>query len=319
MTAAPFVVTLPIPTDGGTWNSDVHVYPKNSLTAVTKTPSTPVGNGIGSTMTWTIGVKIPFLTQGQSFTDFDVTDALDAKLAYVAGSIKANIAGTPVTLADNTSGQNVSVSPTDLSVLAANQGKTLTVTFDTTVVVAGEIVNEAAVFVNDPNHGNAIASNPATTYWGQINILKHAEGDVSKTLAGAVFTVHATEAQAAAGTDAITVGGATEFTTGADGTVVIPGLFVSNTAGETKTYFLREVTAPAGYNVKPTPTAVTLTANGGVATPVTIEVPNPQKPQLELPLTGGDGTRTLMIAGGGLLVVAIGVALFAMRRRAARN
>lgn len=319
MTAAPFVVTVPIPTTNGTWNSDVHVYPKNSLTAVTKSVSAPSGNGLGSTLPWTINVKIPYLTAGQSFTDFDVTDALDTKLAYIAGSASATIGSTPVTLTDNTSGQNVSLSPSDLSVLAAHQGQTLTVTFNTTVIAAGAIGNQASVFVNDPSHTDPVISNQTTSYWGQIQITKHAEGDDTKTLQGAVFTVHETSADASSGANPVAVSGVTQFTTAADGTVTIPGLFVSNDAGATKNYYLREVTAPAGYNVNPTPTSVTLTSNGNVGTPAQVKIANPQKPQFSLPLTGGDGTGTLMLLGGGLLLAAAGVAIVAVRRRSARR
>lgn len=313
MTAAPFVVTVPVPTGTGTWNTNVHVYPKNSLTAVTKSVAAPSGSGLGSTLTWTIDVKIPYLTAGQSFTGFAVTDTLDAKLTYLAGSATAKIGSTDVALTDSTSGQNVAVSPTDLNVLAANQGETLSVTFRTTVIAAGEIDNQATAVIN----GTGIGSNQTASYWGQIKIDKHAEGDAAKTLQGAVFTVHETAADAAAGTGAISVGGQTQFPTGADGSVTIPGLWVSNTADATKTYYLREVTAPAGYDVYTGEIAATLTASGAVATPVTVTVADPQKPQLSLPITGGDGARTLMILGGGLLLAALGVAIVALRRRRA--
>lgn len=317
MMAAPFVVTLPIPDGDGTWNSDVHVYPKNSVTAVEKSVGAPSGNGIGSTLPWTITVQIPTLTQGETFQDFDITDALDPKLAYVAGSATATSGGTAVTFADNTVGQNVEISITDLAALTAAQGQTLTVAFTTTVIAAGEIVNEADVFVNDPGHSNGIGSNPATSYWGQIRIIKHAQGDETATLADAVFTVHATLADATTGDNPITVDGETEFRTLADGTVVIPGLFVSNTAGQTRDYFLREIAAPAGYMLVPTPITVTLTANAGVVTPIEIKVPNPQNPSFELPLTGAAGTVLMSVIGGALLIGGSALALIAGRRRKA--
>lgn len=318
MTAAPFVVTVPIPTTAGTWNTDVHVYPKNSLSAVAKSVAAPSGLGLGATLTWTIDVKIPFLTAGDSFSDFDVTDVLDAKLQYVAGSATASVAGTSVAVTDTTSGQNVALSPA-LGALAAHQGKTISFSFSTTVIAAGSVVNQASAFINDPNHTNGITSNQATTYWGSILITKHAEGDAAKTLEGAVFGVYTSEADALADTNRVSVNGEDEFRTGVDGTVLIPGLFVSNTPGQTKVYYVHELTAPAGYDLNETAFAVTLTADGQVATPVAQSVADPQKPAFELPITGGDGARTMLFLGGGLLLVALGVAIVAMRRRSAQR
>lgn len=317
MMAAPFVVTLPVPTGDGTWNSDVHVYPKNSLTAVEKTSGTPVLNGVGAVMPWTITVKIPTLAPGQHFTSFDIVDALDAKLAYVAGSATATAGSAPVALTDTSAGQTVNLAVTDLVALEALQGQTLSVTFSTTVLAAGEIVNEADVFINNPGHDSGIGSNPASTYWGQIQINKHAAGDPSATLAGAVFSVFASEADAIANQNPINVGGETTFTTQANGSLVIPGLFVSNTAGATRDFFLREIAAPAGYQLVETPITVTLTANGTVATPVQIAVPNPQVQTFTLPLTGAAGTIVMTVAGAALLAGGTFLAMIAGRRRKA--
>ena len=314
MTAAPFVVTVPVPTAGGTWNSDVHVYPKNSLSSITKAPGDPSALGLGATMPWTIEVKIPTLTAGDEFDQLLVTDTLAAQLAYVAGSATMTVDGTAVEFTDSTAGQDVSlaVSGTGFGTLTAHQGETLMVTFDTTVIAAGAIDNTASVVLN----GSApIESDAVTTYWGQIQIVKHAEGDEATRLAGAVFTVHSTEADGTSGANPIEFpGGQTEFTTLADGTVVIPGLFVGNEATSTTTYWLHEVEAPAGYTVNPVAVPVTLSADA-VAAAAEILVPNPQVPAISLPVTGGDGTMALMIGGGGLLLLAAGAALVIARRR----
>lgn len=320
MMAAPFVVTVPVPTDDGTWNSDVHVYPKNSLSAIAKEVGDPTGPGLGETLPWTIEVKIPTLTAGQSFTHFEIVDALDPKIEYVAGSAAMTVNGTPVEFTDNTVGQDVAlaVSGTGSATLAANQGETLVVTFETTVLEAGTIENDATVYINDPGHNNGVDSNEVFSYWGSIEILKHAEGDVAQVLEGAVFTVHLSQADALAGANAITVDGQTAFETGPDGTIVIPGLWIGNEAGATATYWLHEVEAPAGYEISPAALAieVVLTAEGADQT-VPVRVENPQVPPIELPITGGEGTMALMIGGGGLLLLAAGAALVIARRRPA--
>ncbi len=313
--AAPFIVTVPIPTGNGTWNYDVNVYPKNSVTTTpVKSVDDPSGSGIGSTLTWSVEVVIPTLQPGQSFENFDIVDDLDSKIEYVAGSAAVTVGATTIAIDDNSTSSQVNIEVTDLAALAGLGGQTLTLTFDTTVIAAGEILNEADVFINDPNHNNGITTNEVPSYWGQIRILKHAEGDVTKTLRGATFTVHETEADALADANPISVGGVTEFTTDGNGVVLIPGLFVSNTAGATKTYYLKETVAPVGYNPNPNAIPVVLTAGSGVATPVEVSVPNPQKPEIELPLTGGTGTVLLSVTGAGLLLAGIALARVARRR-----
>lgn len=241
-------------------------------------------------------------------------DDLDSKIEYVAGSAAVTVGATTIAIDDNSTSSQVNIEVTDLAALAGLGGQTLTLTFDTTVIAAGEILNEADVFINDPNHNNGITTNEVPSSWGQIRILKHAEGDVTKTLRGATFTVHETEADALADANPISVGGVTEFTTDGNGVVLIPGLFVSNTAGATKTYYLKETVAPVGYNPNPNAIPVVLTAGSGVATPVEVSVPNPQKPEIELPLTGGTGTVLLSVTGAGLLLAGIALARVARRR-----
>lgn len=330
---APFVVTVPIPTGDGTWNSNVHVYPKNSVTTQpVKTVSEPDPPGLlGSVLTWTIQIVIPTLPPGESFTHFQIIDDLDEKISYVPGSFSATINGTSVTggFTDNSplDRTQVNVVVTDPSVLNGHGGDVLTVSFDTHVLGTcgahscgiGEIVNIGDVYINDPNHEHAIRTNPATSYWGGIKIIKHAEGDPTRTLEGARFEVYETEADALAGTNVLAEDVdhliTSNWSTGPDGTLTIWGLWVSNTAGETKTYWLRETQAPPGYQLITDPIPVTLTAGSDLATPVDILVPNPQKPQIELPLTGGAGTVTLTLIGASLIAAGGVLARVASRRR----
>ncbi len=73
----------------------------------------------------------------------------------------------------------------------------MTVTLNTTVLSLGEdgrIPNKATVFTND-NGGKTTTKpgDPTTdpkTNWGPLEILKHAAGDKTKTLAGAEFAVY---------------------------------------------------------------------------------------------------------------------------------
>ena len=88
------------------------------------------------------------------------------------------------------------------------------------------------------------------------------------------------------------------------------------------TYYLKEIEAPAGYNMLKDPIEVVITAtvdgatNTGTATVTpavdgTVKVEN--KTGAELPSTGGIGT-TIFYVVGGLLVVAAGVLLVTRKR-----
>ncbi|MFP1601830.1 SpaH/EbpB family LPXTG-anchored major pilin [Microbacterium sp. 2216-1] len=321
--AAPFVVTVPIPLGEGTWNSDVHVYPKNSLTQATKSVQNPDEYGLGSIVTWSVDVKVPSLPEGETFTEFHITDTLDPRLAYVASSAQVSLDGTPIGFTESFTGADadgrggtlaVSLDAAALTSLAAAPGGIVTLEFDTTVHGLGDIPNTATVFINEPTTGSGTETNEVNTYWGDVAILKHATGDVNATLAGASFSVYATEADALAGTNPIVANGATEFTTGADGTVSIPGLWAGETATSSQTYWLVETVAPAGYILDSTPIEVVVNA-GSLTQPVSVSVPNAQESQLTLPLTGAEGTTSLMIGGGALLLIATGLAMYSMSRR----
>ncbi|CAN7425825.1 SpaH/EbpB family LPXTG-anchored major pilin [Microbacterium sp. LjRoot45] len=320
--AAPFVVTVPVPLGNGEWNSDVNVYPKNSLTQVAKTVDDPDGSGLGSTVTWSIEATVPALPDGESFTEFHFVDTLDGRLEYTAPA-RLTLDGTPLTFTETHVGADaeglggtvtVTLDAASLAALEAAPGGSLVLELDTIVRGTGDIPNTGTVFINEPTTGNGTDTNTVNTYWGAVEILKHAEGDVNAVLTGAVFSVYPTEADANAGTNAIVVDGETTFTTAADGTVVIPGLWAGADAAGSVTYYLKELEAPDGYITSGTPIPVVVSA-ASLATPVEVAVPNPQEPAISLPLTGGNGTLVLMSAGVGLVALAVGLAVLAARRR----
>ncbi|MGH1548673.1 MSCRAMM family protein [Leifsonia poae] len=78
-------------------------------------------------------------------------------------------------------------------------------------------------------------------------------------------------------------------------------------------YRLTEARAPVGYRISPTPIPVTIAA---ASTTVTLpDVVNQQMPVPLLPLTGGLGAEHLQLAGGGLLALAAGFAVWQLIRR----
>ncbi|RKQ94297.1 LPXTG-motif cell wall-anchored protein/fimbrial isopeptide formation D2 family protein [Mycolicibacterium mucogenicum 261Sha1.1M5] len=313
--AVPFLVTLPMPSPSGdgTWNTDVHVYPKNALANVTKEVDDENASQLGDEIAWTITSTVPNLPEGGVYTHYRVTDNLDPRLGYVStavsivdGAETALVAGTDYNLTAPAVGSsgNVEVvfTSTGLAKLdAASASATVKTVIKTTVESIGEgsIDNEATVYINDPDNG--YTSETTSSKWGALQILKFTAGDETKTLAGAVFDVYAVNPATAGATPILT-----GLTTNDAGIVKVDGL----RAG---TYWLVETRAPAGYERLANPIEVTV-VEGSVSVPTVAKVPNTQKPQFVLPLTGGTGAMLFGI-GGGLLLLAAAAMLIATRRR----
>ncbi|MCH1881988.1 SpaH/EbpB family LPXTG-anchored major pilin [Agrococcus sp. ARC_14] len=308
---APFLVTVPLP-QNNTWLYDVHVYPKNSLTAIDKIVDDSAARGLGDEISWTITADVPEIAADDTLSSFVIADSLDARLGYVS----ATVTGVNVSLvaADYQlvqSGQDVSVTFTTagLTKLAAANAASVEVEILTTVDVLGDgvIENDASLTVND----NTFDATAASTEWGTIAILKHETGDQAAVLAGAEFQVFASEAAAVAGTDPIVVDGVDTFVSGDNGIAFVPGL----RAGVE--YWIVETKAPVGYQITATPIpAYTVVAGDVSATSVDVTVANPQVPAYALPITGGSGQVAFMIGGAGLILGAVGFAL--IRRRKAK-
>lgn len=313
----PFLVSIPLPDSANGWIYDVHVYPKNSLTAIEKAVDDEGATGLGSTVFWPITVEIPQLAEGQQLTSFVISDELDARLTFNSATVALSPTDTldsgdyTISPAAATPGAMVEVTftATGLDKLEAAQGGNAVVTLDTTVTALGDgfIKNDALVTIND----SEFTSNEVQTDWGALVILKHAGADETKVLSGARFQLFRTEADAAARTSAISVSGETTFTSGADGLAVIPGL-------KAGAYWLVETQAPIGYTASTTPLAVTVTAGDVTLTSIDYRVSNTQAPPYMLPLTGGNGALWFAVGGGAMIVLAAGAALvlFGRRRRA---
>ncbi len=343
--AAPFLVTIPYPFEDG-WLYDVNVYPKNGVASVQKTITPQEGLGLGSVIEFPVTVKIPALAAGRSFTGFDVVDTLDPRLTPtpaadgVGVGIKSiTVDGVPVpgaNFAVTAAGQSVQAAFTPsagLAWLASRAGKSVVVTFQATVTSLGDgtIVNTATEFVNDPEHRNALTSNPVSSGWGDLVIEKVNARTPGDTLAGAKFEVYAAAdpyaADCSAATpagSAVSVSGATEFTTGANGRVTVAGLFVSDSVNDVmnatqRCYVLKETAAPAGFVTPTGDAALTPVAVvKGASTGVDVTIKNAQQNGPELPLTGSSGALLLSVAGGALLIAAAGTGILVSRRRANR-
>lgn len=313
--AQPFLVSIPLPQSGGAWLYDVHVYPKNALTHIEKSVDDASATGLGSRVTWTIENTVPLPSEGNRLDAYSIGDTLDERLALESIRVRLDGAalteGAEYTVSTEGGETLVTFTPRGLELLRASGGATILVDVVTTVESIGDgaIVNEAVVYINDPTRSSGFESNPATSHWGAVRIVKHAQGDATALLQGATFEVR--DANGAL----VSVDGQTRFTTGANGEVLIEGL---RTTAAGQVYTLHEVAAPTGYVLDETPFEVTVMPGSlGRATVATIE--NAQAPAFTLPITGGEGTVAFVVGGGALLLVALGALLVQTSRRRAAS
>jgi fimbrial isopeptide formation D2 family protein/LPXTG-motif cell wall-anchored protein len=347
-TAAPFIVTVPFPYQH-TWLYNVHVYPKNGTSAVTKTisPQTPNGITLGSTIQFPVTVRIPSMAAGHDFTSFDVADTLDTRLTpspaaagVGQGVLSVTVNGTAVNPSYyqvNVSGQTVTVAfntalPAVQTLLKGAAGQNAVVTFQGTVTTIGngEITNQATGYVNDPGHTKGITSNQVKSNWGDIKILKTDAATPAVPLSGAEFQVYAAETpypatadectNAVATGDPLSLGGQSTFTS-VNGLVAIPGLFVSDSQNAPlnnafRCYVVVETKAPAGFVTPVAPTnAWGIDVTIGQTTDQDQTVVNTQQIVPALPLTGAGGTMLLTVVGLVLIGSGAGVVLVARHRR----
>lgn len=336
--SAPFLVSVPLtdPTNKDAWVYNVHVYPKNSITAATKTVQDATAVKLGDPVVWTIKGDIP---NDAIIDGYKITDKLDTKLSYVPTAVVTMTDGTTITAGTDynvtfdaaTNTVAVVFTPAGRLVLAAHNAGQVQVVINTTVNTIGEIANEAIVYPNDHSFnvlpgepGGPIVTPPVITKWGNITLEKINEKGAA--LAGASFSVYTSAADAKAGTNPVTLGGQTVFTVGANGQLTITGLRYSDWAdgaavapGDPKyrTYYLVETVAPSGYELLAEPISFLVTS-ATTAVGVDLQVKNvPSNGGFQLPFTGGPGTTFLY--GAGILIMAGAVLLLVRNRRANSN
>ncbi len=352
--SAPFLLTLPLtnpsgPTAGTDWLSTVYVYPKAASVTATKsvnetvTGATAPARVVGENIEWTILTDAPQIG-ANLLTSYAITDQLSNRLSLV---------GDPaVRFVDNDiNDANTLVKDTDYTVSNASglvtinflapglrklesvgtatpttqlSVKLTTLVSGTQTPLTGTISNSADVTVNG-DAANKITTAPATIVYGDLVVQKVSKNGATETaLNGAKFKLYRTLADAQAGTNAIAVSDASEWTTAnvagrGDGYIVIPGLLRSDfvngalttTAGDFRSFYLVETAVPANHQLIPDPIKVEVVLEGGNAKVWKIE--NVQTTGgFVLPLTGGMGTALLTV--GGIAILAI-VLLVARRRR----
>ncbi|MBO9523213.1 MAG: SpaH/EbpB family LPXTG-anchored major pilin [Nocardioidaceae bacterium] len=344
--SAPFLVSVPLtdPANQSAWLYDLHVYPKNSIDAVSKTVDDANAIKMGDPVRWTVVGDIPNVS---AIDGYKIVDQLDPKLTYVGAQVTLSdgitfTAGTDYTVVFDAAGHTLTVQFTAAgrAILAAHNTAQVKVVVNTRVNTVGEITNTALLYPNAHSFdvtpgqpGGPTPSNPVITKWGGITVQK--TDPSGKALAGAVFSVYATRSDAEARTNAIPLGGRTTFSVNTGGQVTIAGLRYSDWANGAavapgdpgyRSYYLAEVQAPTGYELLAEPIKFDVTAaTTAVGVDLKIEnvrVDGPVDCHCHgshsdlLPDTGGPAL-ILAVGGGVLLVAGLLVASTSRRRRKA--
>lgn len=321
-----------------TTNPTVTIKEKNAEPTNVKTVEEDSTGAYGSTNDADIGQTVNFkstITAQAGAENYVFHDKMSEGLTYIEV--------TGVTL------KGVEVAESDYTIRTSGEvtdGCTFEVVFtqafcdtlkagDEIVISYTATVNEKAVVGGNGNpnesklsYGDSSSATPTTTppsttttYTWKIDVLKYTmKGDEEVKLADAVFTLSRDEK----GTDLINLvkvkdnvyrvaknneeGAITQITTDATGAFTIKGL-------DSDTYYLTEITQPAGYNKLAAPIKVVIDDKGNVTYngeyTGTVKVEN--KSGAELPSTGGIGTTVFYVVGG--LMVLIAIVLLVTRKK----
>ncbi|GMA30347.1 SpaH/EbpB family LPXTG-anchored major pilin [Litorihabitans aurantiacus] len=343
--SAPFLVTLPFPTGpsgapANQWVYDVHVYPKNAVTALTKTRVPAPANSVEARnpdlIRWAINSDIPTLAAGDTLSQVVLTDNLPVELEYLAtgpagvaptsvqvtnsaGVAQSFASGTDYTLVYNadTRALTLTFTPAGLTRLNGLQGGDVTLTVLSRAVAipsSGVITNTATATIN-----GSTETITGSTPIGQLTVFAYQGEPGAATrnpLAGAVYQVFLNQNDANLGQNPILINGVSNWTTGPNGLVAIPIITPGN-------YYVREITPPSGFQLpQPSQVQTQVVAGPTSTTPPVqnyVEFAHVQVPSFALPLTGSDGGLWFTLAGAGLVTSGLGVAIVAARRRYVRS
>ncbi|MBT1018736.1 SpaH/EbpB family LPXTG-anchored major pilin [Canibacter sp. lx-72] len=308
--AAPFIVTVPHPNGNNTWNYNVHVYPKNTVSAKpTKTLDDTNAIKIGDSVTWTITQVLPELQQGETFTEVSFTDQLAEKLDYVNTTAQVDGMEVNVTVTATGDGNRTLTGHLD-DTTTLRGGQTVTFKITTKVNKPGKIVNTANVRIKTSNGGDTTQQTPdpgqspggaPTLIYGYFDIQKYVK-DTMIAISDATFEFYKS-------TDC--TGNKVDF--GETLVTVDTGRLVGAIAVKAGTYSIKEIKAPTGYVLNTMCFPVTVGENNTLTKPATVTVYNSKVTVPALPLTGAQG-QTIMLTTGGILITA-GIAAVAIVHR----
>lgn len=327
--AVPFLVRLPMNINGTLANT-VHVYPKNTVEGappVDKGGHVEPGAQVGDTVDWYVKVGVPDdYANGKKLV---VSDTIDARLAYVAGSATVGVGATqagaaPVAFTEAIDGAKVSwtIDKAALNGMTFNTGDSIWVKFQTTIAsIDGNPIPNTAHVDYTNSLGATVSGDSGTSPvdpdgpdgpnppidpeigFGDLDLTK-TNADATQNLEGAQFELYTKNAD---GTYAKVAAFGTQ-TSDAAGKIAFPDLAEG-------TYYLKEVKAPAGYQTPADGTYTELTVDKDGGYDVALAIANTMKGEdaFLLPVTGGMGV--IPFAAAGILLIGGGVYLVVRSRK----
>lgn len=324
--AEPFVLAMPIyGADGKTVQSNVNIYPKNVKdTDKKKMTATHVDFTAGEAIPYEIDTVVPWNIANK--TEYTITDnpskglVMDTDTIAIEGLTKDQYKVRKN--ADN--GFTITIPAGNLAKFA---GKTLKTTVnghlsiaDLTLIDKG-IPNEATAKVDNEAH-DTVKSEEVFT--GGKKFVKVDASNTGKTLAGAQFQLvivkngkvvkyaHGNEKDGYT-FDANDSDVATK-TTGEDGKFEFAGLKYSTELEAGESYAVKEVKAPAGYDMLKDPVQFTVAKDSYNGAAAVVQKVSDTKKGGFLPSTGGMGI-VLFIAAGVVVMAGAAGAMIARRNR----
>ena len=264
---------------------------------------------VGDEVEFTIETVIPAYDENVTTKTFTISDTMTHLTLVGAPTVKVGsatlVASTHYTYTPN--GKSFTIDFTNhYAAIEQYAGQTLTVTYKATIdeTAAHNVPGTNDVTLNFTNGENVVTvEDHVDVYTYQLRVVKTDEND-NTPLQDAVFGVY-TDADC---TDQSKIG---EITTGADGIASIDGL-------EAGTYYLKEITAPEGYQLDESVISVEVNQNtdgeGTLIRVVSQPITNTKTPAL--PVTGGAGTIAITAAG---VVLVAGAAIMIVRARKSNN
>lgn len=304
-----------------TTEPDALIYDKNDI-PFDKTAD-DISVEVGQTVNFTVKGKVPDTTGFESYV-YEISDTMSSGLTfskdvqvYVDGTLLTEhftLTNTPAE--DGATGFKLAIDVMQIQTLVNKEIKvTYTAVVNENAVSVIQQNNAVLKYSNDPTDSTKSSEIPEVVklYTAKIVIDKYESGDESKKLSDAQFVLMNSSSEFYsydAGLDVVSwvaeQKDATVATTDDNGAVEFIGL-------EDGTYTLKEIEAPAGYNLLTDTIDITIAGSDADATTLTVVSKVANATGSQLPSTGGMGTTVFYIIG--ILMMAVSAVLLIAKKR----